>query len=121
MLEAFIGDSKTWRFTFTDEGGAPYPLSAADQIVATARYLRARGPILFQRKNTAAGGGDSQVEIVDGPNGVVDVKVGATETALLSPGEIDFEVVAKLASDGGERTLYRSVLRAHRRVTPALP
>jgi hypothetical protein len=38
----------------------------------------------FTRKNTAAGGGDDEIEITDGPNGICRIKVVQANTSTLT-------------------------------------
>lgn len=48
--------------------------------------------IIFKR-NVAAGGSDTEIKITDGPNGVIEVYLLATDTESIKPGDYLYDLV----------------------------
>lgn len=70
---------KTWIVTVTDIDDAVFDLSAAElYFLLASDYTTA---ILITKKNTAAGGGDAQIEFVtDGTDGKYKIHLLSTDT-----------------------------------------
>lgn len=62
-IETFRGDAEPLILTVRDEDGELVPLTGY-KIEFTAKLDMAAAAILFTRKNTAAGGGDTEVKII---------------------------------------------------------
>ncbi len=122
-LGIVIGTAKDWRITLRSKAtGAPLPLAASDKLVATVRAGATSAPVLFQRKNAAAGGSDAEIFIVDGPNGVIDLKVVEANSELLVNGQghaIDLRY--ELTGDGKDRCAFVGVLKAQTSAGQAIP
>jgi hypothetical protein len=106
-LGIIIGTAKDWRVTLKSAAtNLPLALGATDKVVFTARRATG-GAVLFTRRNSAAGGTDAELALVDGPGGVVDVKVVEANTSSLAAAEtLNIELRYELASDGKDRTAF---------------
>lgn len=83
-LEAIArGEAKTYTFEVRDAAGALMDLSTK-KVVAT---LRASDVIVVEKKNTAAGGDDAQLEGT--ALGIAKLKLAPTDTANRDPGKLD--------------------------------
>jgi hypothetical protein len=119
-LGIVIGTAKDWRVTLTSRAtGAALPLTAVDKIVFTASR---NGAPYFTRRNTAAGGGDSEIAIVDGPSGVIDIKaVEANTSGLAATAELVVECRYELASDSKDRCAFVGKLSCRKTDGVAIP
>lgn len=120
-LGIIIGTAKDWRITLRSAAtGLALALTASDKIVLTA--ARANGTAAFTRRNTAAGGSDAEVALVDGPNGIVDVKLVEANTSALNADEtLNLELRYELASDAKDRTAFTGKLFCKRGSGAAIP
>lgn len=102
----FIGTAKDWRTTLTSRAaGTALALSASDKITFTA--ARSNGTIVFTRKSAAAGGGDTEIAIVDGAAGIIDILMVESNTSSLTATEtLNIELRYELASDGKDRIAF---------------
>jgi hypothetical protein len=105
-LGIIIGTAKDWRITLTSKAtGTALALSASDKIIFTA--ARSNGTVLFTPRNTLAGGGDTEIAIVNGAAGIIDVKVVEANTSSLTATEtLNIELRYELASDGKDRIAF---------------
>lgn len=87
-LTAVRADHTTFRVTTTDSLGAPVDLSTA-KISFSVKWNRDDADVdaLIWKKNTAAGGSDAEIEVVDPAGGVFDIKLIPSDTV----GEEPFE------------------------------
>lgn len=67
-IEVYRGDSPTFEITVTDQNGDPVDLTGAEIVFSVKKKLTDTAYV-FQRKNTAAGGGDDEILIIDAVNG----------------------------------------------------
>lgn len=120
-LGIIIGTAKDWRVTLKSKAtGLALALVAGDKLVLTAS--RANGTPVFTRKSTAAGGGDGEIAIVDGPNGVVDVKLVEANTASLADRDLlNIELRYELASDAKDRCAFVGQLMCRTGAGAAIP
>lgn len=124
-IAVIIGTAKDWRVTLTSKAtGLPLALTASDKIVLTASRLLSSGSYstVFTRKNTAAGGSDAEIALVDGPNGIFDIKIIEANTAsLMTMGVLRVECRYELASDAKDRVAFVGTLRCVQSNGSAIP
>jgi hypothetical protein len=112
-LGVVIGTAHGWEATARSPPpprgtGNPLVLTASDKIVLVAR--RSDRTIAFERKNTIAGGDNSQISITDGANGKIKFGVSSANSSGMVRGErIPFEIRYVLASDPEPRSLCKGV------------
>jgi len=80
-LNTFIGNDVSWTFTVKDENNATPNITAAKLTFTLKDEIE--GTVLFQRKNSAAGGDDTEIEITDGSNGEFVLYIVQTNTISL--------------------------------------
>jgi hypothetical protein len=120
-LGIIIGTAKDWDITLTSEStGTALVLGATDKIVFTA--ARAKGGVVFTRENTAAGGSDAEIAIVDGAIGKIRVKAVEANTAALPGTEtLKIECRYKLASEAKDRVAFVGELYCEKGIGAAIP
>lgn len=83
------GADKTWRLTALD-AGVPIDLTGAKvwATVKTIALAQSSGAVTFKRRNTAAGGGDTEIQTSGGglTTGQLDLKMVPSNTSGLTPG-----------------------------------
>jgi len=80
-LNLFIGNNAEWEFTVVDEDGSNPNITAASLTFTVKDAVE--GSVVFQRKNTAAGGDDTEIEITNGAGGIFVVKIIPANTSSL--------------------------------------
>jgi hypothetical protein len=122
-LDLEIGCAKDWRITLISKAtGARLVLTANDKIVLSCKATVTDPAGLFVRRNTAAGGSDAEIALIDGPNGVIDVKIIEANSALLVNGGLHpFDLRYELASDTKDRCALIGTFRGVRTAGDAIP
>jgi hypothetical protein len=77
------GEAKSYTFSISNANGTPMDL-AGKKIVATLRLVDV---LTVEKKNTAAGGSDAQIEVT--ALGIAKVKFAPADTASMTPCKLD--------------------------------
>lgn len=104
----FLGNSETFELEVTDENDAVVPITDAEIIFSVKADFDDESYI-FQRKNSFAGGNDSQIKITDGANGLAEIYLVPENTADLPAGTYVYDVWVKLTT-GEEKTVVQNRL-----------
>jgi len=106
-ITMYRGDNRTERVTVKDGDGVALPITGAKVWFTVKEDLDdADSAAVFQRKNTAAGGSDTEILITDGVNGVVEIYIVPANTSSLENGKFEFDVQVQLAT-GKTHTVTR--------------
>lgn len=77
-----IGDNETFECEITDESDNPISLEST-KIWFTVRKEYSDSTFLIQKKNTLAGGSDSEIKVTDEPNGLCEIYLLPADTKEL--------------------------------------
>lgn len=102
-LEIYIGNSETFELEVTDEDDIAVPIIGAE-IIFSVKANFTDEEYIFQRKNSFAGGGDTEIKITDGGNGLAEIYLVPDNTKDLTKGTYVYDVWVKLTS-GTEKTV----------------
>ena len=89
-VEIYRGDNRTFKVTVKDGDGNAVNITGASIIFSVKEKIGDTG-YNFQKKNTAAGGGDSQIKITDAVNGIYEVYIVPTDTQTLDIGNYEYD------------------------------
>jgi len=104
----FLGNSEEFELEVTDDNDDPVPITDAEIIFSVKADFDDENYI-FQRKNSFAGGGDTEIKITDGANGEAEIYLVPDNTKDLSAGTYVYDVWVKLTT-GQERTVVQNRL-----------
>lgn len=102
-IEMYIGNNETFELEITDEDDIAVPITDAEIIFSLKDDFIDEGYI-FQRKNSFAGGDDTEIKIIDGGNGIAEIYLVPDNTKDLMAGTYVYDVWVKLTS-GKEKTV----------------
>ena len=107
-LSMYRGDHRDVPIVITDKDGGFVDLTGS-QITFSVK-IKLSGSYIFQRKNTLAGGGDTQIEITDAVNGEALLKIVPANTINeeLGPYQFDIELIE---TDDKVSTVSRGIYR----------
>jgi len=101
----FRGDNKNQKFVVQIDG-TPMDISISS-LKFTVKKKDTDTAALFQRKNTNAGGGPSEIEMTDPTNGKFTVKILPSNTATLE-GNVKYWYDIEMILGGSVRTLVKN-------------
>ena len=104
----YIGNNETFELEVTDEDDIAVPIIGAEIIFSVKDDFTDEGYI-FQRKNSFAGGDDTEIKITDGGNGLAEIYLVPDNTKDLMAGTYVYDVWVKLTS-GIEKTIAQNRL-----------
>lgn len=104
----FLGNSEVFELEVTDDDDAVVPITDAEIIFSVKADFNDESYI-FQRKNSFAGGGDTEIKITDGPNGLAEIYLVPDNTKDLAAGTYVYDVWIKLTT-GQEKTVVQNRL-----------
>ena len=104
----YIGNNETFELEVTDEDDIAVPIIGAEIIFSVKDDFIDEGYI-FQRKNSFAGGDDTEIKITDGGNGLAEIYLVPDNTKDLMAGTYVYDVWVKLTS-GIEKTIAQNRL-----------
>ena len=104
----YIGNSEEFDLEVTDEDDVAVPIVDAEIIFSVKEDFTDEGYI-FQRKNSFAGGDDTEIKITDGGNGIAEIYLVPDNTKDLMAGTYVYDVWVKLTS-GLEKTVVQNRL-----------
>lgn len=104
----YIGNNESFELEVTDEDDIAVPIIGAQIIFSVKEHFTDEEYIL-QRKNSLAGGGDSEIKITDGGNGLAEIYLIPDNTKDLLSGTYVYDVWVKLTS-GIEKTVAQNRL-----------
>lgn len=104
----YIGNSEEFELEVTDEDDVAVPIVDAEIIFSVKEDFTDEGYI-FQRKNSFAGGDDTEIKITDGGNGIAEIYLVPDNTKDLMAGTYVYDVWVKLTS-GLEKTVVQNRL-----------
>ena len=92
--EMFIGNEFQIDYTINDEDGTAVDLTAGGNasITWSLKEKSSDAAVLFDRQNTEAGGGDTEIVEVDYSSGTFSVLLVAANTSALEPGMYVFDL-----------------------------
>lgn len=85
------GDSRTLRATVTDGDGVAVNIDDSSIIFSLKEQIFDTDYI-FQKKNLAASGSDSEILIIDGPGGIFDIFILPADTQNIEIGTYEYDV-----------------------------
>lgn len=71
-IEMFKGNSETFELEVVDDEDAPVDITDAEIILSVKQKFEDE-EFLFQRKNSFASGGDTEIKITDGTGGLAEI------------------------------------------------
>lgn len=104
----YLGNSETFELEVTDGDDVAVPITDAEIIFSVKEDFTDEGYI-FQRKNSFAGGSDTEIKITDGGNGIAEIYLVPDNTKDLIAGTYVYDVWVKLTS-GIEKTVVQNRL-----------
>lgn len=81
-IQMTVGDNETFECEITDEDDNPIPLTDT-KIWFTVRKSYTDSTFLIQKKNTLAGGSDSEIKVTDELNGLSEIYLLPADTKEL--------------------------------------
>jgi len=79
-IEMYKGSSEDFEVVVTDQDDNPVPITNAEVIMSVKAKFE-DDEYIFQRKNTAAGGDDTQIEMTDPDEGVCEIHLVPSNTS----------------------------------------
>jgi len=107
-ITMYIGNSETFELEVTDEDDIAVPIIGAE-IIFSVKDDFTDEEYIFQRKNSFAGGDDTEIKITDGGNGLAEIYLVPDNTKDLMAGTYVYDVWVKLTS-GKEKTVVQNRL-----------
>jgi len=104
----YIGNNESFELEVTDEDDIAVPITDAE-IIFSVKEDFTDEEYIFQRKNSFAGGGDDEIKITDGGNGLAEIYLVPDNTKDLLAGTYVYDVWVKLTS-GIEKTVVQNRL-----------
>jgi len=98
-FDMVIGDNETLEVEITDEDDVAIPL-ASTKIWFTIRKNYTDEDFIVQKKNSLAGGGDTEIKITDGSGGVCEIYLLPADTKELLADFYVYDVQISNASYG---------------------
>lgn len=99
----YIGNSEPLELEVTDEDDIAVPIIGAE-IIFSVKEDFTDEEYIFQRKNSFAGGDDTEIKITDGGNGLAEIYLIPDNTKDMLAGTYVYDVWVKLTS-GKEKTV----------------
>jgi hypothetical protein len=119
-INMYLRDDRTLSLTVTDKAGAAVDLTGSKLwFTVKTKTSDADTESVIQKRNTAAGGGNDEIEILDGPAGSAAIYMVPSDTDGVDPGIYVFDVQTTL-SDGKTYTVLRGRISFREDVTKAL-
>lgn len=108
QISMFKGDDRTLQATVSYVDGSPVDLTNSEiRFTAKERTSDSQANAVIAKANTAAGGGDTEIAIVDAAGGRCDIFLVPADTEGVNPGTYYYDVEVILAS-GKKYTGIRS-------------
>ena len=98
-IEIYRGDKRTFKVVCKDEIGAVVNIAGAS-IRFSAKERVSDVTYKMEKKNAAAGGADSQINITDGVNGEYEIYLVPADTQSLDIGSYEYD--SELTTSGGD-------------------
>lgn len=119
-ISMYLRDDRTLALTVNDEDRAPVDLTGCKLwFTVKQRTSDTDANALIMKKNTAAGGGDTQIKVLTPPeDGKAEVYLVPTDTDLINPGVYVYDVQVTLAN-GKTYTITRDQIVFKEDVTKA--
>lgn len=107
-IEMFIGNSEDFELEITDEDNNAVDITDA-QIIFSVKEDYVDEEYIFQRKNSFAGGDDTEILITDETGGLCEIYIIPDNTSDLKAGTYVYDVWVKLTT-GKEKTVVANRL-----------
>lgn len=107
-IEMFIGNSEDFELEITDEDNNAVDITDA-QIIFSVKEDYDDEEYIFQRKNSFAGGDDTEILITDETGGLCEIYIIPDNTSDLKAGTYVYDVWVKLTT-GKEKTVVANRL-----------
>lgn len=99
-INMFLRDNRTLALTISDGAGAAVDLTGSKLwFTVKTKTSDEDADAAIQKRNTAAGGGNDEIEILDGPAGSVAIYLVPADTDGVDPGIYVFDVQTILSDD----------------------
>ena len=116
----YTRDDRTLSLTVNDADDAPINLTGASLwFTVKEKTSDPDASAIFQKKNTAAGGGDTEIKVTDAVNGSAEIYIVPDDTNEVNPGIYVWDVQVKLAS-GKTYTVLRGRVTFKEDITRAI-
>ena len=96
-IPMYKGDNNNSRWTISDSSGVAVDITTAELVFSVKKNF-SDASYSFQRKNTAAGGSDAEIEILTGASGVCRVKIVPDNTSGLTVGVYQYDLETTISS-----------------------
>jgi hypothetical protein len=119
-IQMYLRDDRTLSLVVNDHNDDPVDLTGA-KITFTVKSKMGDpdDQSIFQKKDAAAGGGDTEIKILDAPGGSAEVYIVPADTLNVSPGNYMWDVQVTLAN-GKTYTVLRGRVTFKEDVTKTL-
>lgn len=97
------------QLTLKDDAGTPIDIASLDAVVAIVYYADNRD--VLAKFNTAVVAGYEPIETIDGPNGVIEIKLQSDVTTGARDGDIRLEVKTQATDAEYDDSRFHSVER----------
>ena len=104
----YLGNNETFELEVIDDDDVAVPIIGAE-IIFSVKDDFTDEEYIFQRKNSFAGGDDTEIKITDGGNGLAEIYLIPDNTKDLNSGRYVYDVWVKLTS-GIEKTVVQNRL-----------
>jgi hypothetical protein len=96
-IKMYLGNELDIDYTINDEDGAAVDLGVV-LLTFSVRTVTGATSYTFQRQNTSAGGGDTEIEETDYSSGTFSVHIVAANTSSLTAGKFVFDLEVEMAT-----------------------
>jgi len=98
-IQMYLRDDRTLSLVVNDHNDAPVDLTGASiTFTVKSKMSDPDTQAVFQKKNTAAGGGDSEIKVLDPAGGSAEVYIVPADTDTTNPGNYMWDVQITLAN-----------------------
>ena len=109
---------QTLQVTLTTPAGTPFVLTDPEIYFSVkAEEDDADTDAEITKKNTKAGGDDTQAKVTDGPNGVIEIYIKPADTESMDEGDYLYDVVIVTAAGKKLQAVDPSRFRIERPIT----
>jgi len=114
-IKMYKGDNEDIEITLVDENGDPIDLTGSSITFTVKENVADEEPVI-QRKNEAAGGDDSQIEMTDPANGIFEIHIIPENTSSLTAKGYAYDIQVILSS-GKVKTVIKDRIYLEEDVT----
>jgi len=98
-IKMFLRDDRTLSLSINNSDNTPVDLTGAKLYFTVKQKMTdPDSSSIFQKKNTAAGGSDAEIKVIDAPGGSAEIYIIPSDTETTDPGNYMWDVQAVLAN-----------------------